>query len=217
MKIFCHNGITPNIDILKKYGIKIQSTYERNPELGNNAYIIELPRNLKIVKGKDLPKIVSSALGDVIVDENENIICSLHLEPVNYQYASESITKEKMYDYHCYGLTKFYEKSYPSPSQLENMSKNDIDKLMDIIEEMRKITVQPKFETDTDDTLLIKSSKFNELINTKYQDLLFELSNGKINQNEFQQKISQLHKLETSLTEELDSTSEKLTGHSKFK
>ena len=217
MKIFCHNGITPNIDILKKYGIKIQSTYERNPELGNNAYIIELPRNLKIVKGKDLPKIVSSALGDVIVDENENIICSLHLEPVNYQYASESIPQEKMYDYHCYGLTKFYEKSYPSPSQLENMSKNDIDKLMDIIEEMRKVAVQPKFETDTDDTLLIKSSKFNELINTKYQDLLFELSNGKINQNEFQQKISQLHKLETSLTEELDSTSEKLKGHSKFK
>lgn len=144
MKIFCHNGISPNIELLNQYGIKVQDVFESINEWEKNAYIIELPENLKILRGKDLPQSVSSTLGNVIVDENENIISSLNLSDVNYQYESENVPDEKMYDYHCVGIAKFYIKRYPTPIQLDNMSRNDMDKFMETIEEMKLIQSEEK-------------------------------------------------------------------------
>ena len=118
MKIFCHNGISPSVEVLNQYGIKIQDVFKSANDWEADAYIIELPENLKVVHGKNLPQIVASTLGDVIVDENENIISSLKLTDVNYQYESENVPAEKMYDYHCHGLAKFYGKKYPSVTML---------------------------------------------------------------------------------------------------
>ena len=147
MKIFCHNGISPDIETLNQYGIKVQDAFESINEWEKTAYIIELPGNLKILRGKDLPQIVSATLGNVIVDENENIISSLNLSDVNYQYESENVPDEKMYDYHCVGIAKFYTKRYPTPTQLDNMSRNDMDKFMETIEEMQLIQSEEKAKT----------------------------------------------------------------------
>ena len=144
MKIFCHNGISPSVEILNQYGIRIQDVFKSANDWEADAYIIELPENLKVVRGKNLPQIVASTLGDVIVDENENIISSLKLTDVNYQYESENVSAEKMYDYHCHGLAKFYGKKYPSASMLENMSREDMDQFMETIEEMRAIPSENK-------------------------------------------------------------------------
>lgn len=139
MKIFCHNGIAPDVSILNQYGIRIQDVFKSANEWELDAYIIELPKNLKIVRGNNLPQCVSSSLSNVIIDENDNIICSLSLSDVNYQYESENVPEDQMYDYHCFGTPKFYKKGYPSPTQLESIFYDDMDKYMDIIDEMRKV------------------------------------------------------------------------------
>ncbi len=141
MKIFCHNGVLPNVGILNQYGIKIQDTFKSGKEWEQDALIIEIPDNLKIVRGRDLPQVVS-VLKNVIIDENGNIICSLDLSDVNYQYESENVPEDKMYDYHCFGTPKFYSKKYPSLSQLDSMSREDMDKFMEILDEMMKAPVQ---------------------------------------------------------------------------
>ena len=144
MKIFCHNGISPNVETLNQYGIRVQDAFESANEWERTAYVIELPENLKILRGKELPQIVASTLGNVIVNENGNIISSLNLSDVNYQYESENVPEEKMYDYHCAGVAKFYGKGYPSPADLENMSREDMDKFMEIIEEMKSVQPEEK-------------------------------------------------------------------------
>ncbi len=141
MKIFCHNGVLPNVGILNQYGIKIQDTFKSGKEWERDALIIEIPDNLKIVRGRDLPQVVS-VLKNVIIDENGNIICSLDLSDVNYQYESENVPEDKMYDYHCFGTPKFYSKKYPSLSELDSMSREDMDKFMEILDEMMKAPVQ---------------------------------------------------------------------------
>lgn len=142
MKIFCHKGISPNLDVLNQYGIKVQDVFTKADEWEKDACIIELPENLKIICAKDLPQTISSTLGNVIVDENENIISSLNLSGVNYQYESENVPNERMYDYHCFGLAIFYEKRYPSVATLDSMSSDDINTFMETIDEMR--TVEPE-------------------------------------------------------------------------
>ena len=141
MKIFCHSGILPNMEVLNQYGIKVQDSFESANEWEKTAYVIELPENLKVLLGKDLPKIVASALGNVIIDENSNIICSLLVSSAT-NYELENVPEEKKYDYNCTGVAKFYEKRYPTPTDLDNMSREDMDKFMEIIEEMRE--VQPE-------------------------------------------------------------------------
>ncbi|MBE6160846.1 MAG: hypothetical protein E7158_01315 [Firmicutes bacterium] len=141
MKIFCHNGVLPNVGILNQYGINIQDTFKSGKEWERDALIIEIPDNLKIVRGRDLPQVVS-VLKNVIIDENGNIICSLDLSDVNYQYESENVPEDKMYDYHCFGTPKFYSKKFPSLSQLDSMSREDMDEFMEILDEMMKAPVQ---------------------------------------------------------------------------
>ncbi len=144
MKIFCHDGIAPNVEVLNQYGIRIQDIFPSANEWERTAYIIELPENLKILRGKDLPQTVSTTLGNVIVNENGNIISSLNVSDVNYQYESENVPADKMYDYHSFGVVKFYEKEYPTPFELDNMSQEDLDKFAETIEEMRKVQSKDK-------------------------------------------------------------------------
>jgi len=137
MKIYCHRGIYPNIDVLSQYGIKIITTFESPKELEPNSYIIELPETLKLIREIDMPDIISGYLRTIIIDENGNIVCSMYgATPVNYQYESENVSAENMYDYHSFGAVRFYKKGYPSLNELVNMSREDMDKLMDILEEM---------------------------------------------------------------------------------
>lgn len=137
MKIFCHNGILPNVDILDQYGVKVQEVYKRNNE--RDACIIELPNNLKLIRLKDLPKPIAAALHDVIVDENESIIGNLSVSDVVARFDGEI----EPYDYHA-GVVKFFRKRYPTPIELDEMSRTDIDSLYDIIEEMRSSQEEQK-------------------------------------------------------------------------
>ncbi len=143
MKIWCHNGILPNIEVLNQYGIKVIYTFKKINEWERNSYIIELPKNLKVLRGNELPKIVASTLGNVIVDENSNIICSLLVSSPT-DYALENISEEDRYDYSCAGAAKFYRKRYPSPTDLDNMSREDMDKFVEIIEEMKEVQPEEK-------------------------------------------------------------------------
>lgn len=59
MKIYCHDGIAPSVEVLNQYGIRIQDEFKIVNENGRDAYIIELPENLRLVHKGNLPQIIS--------------------------------------------------------------------------------------------------------------------------------------------------------------